>query len=111
MILQPSMQGVDNGSTSVLADSSPVLGGVPADFRLNGVEFTDLRQHRGGERRLRGGPEFVERASHVGPAERQRDRTVRATRSQTLEPVIAIDLQRAAERGQVSRRAAALAVL
>src|SRR5438105_1203772 len=65
MILQPDMQGVDNRSTSFLADPSPVLGGLPADFRLDGVEFTDLRQHRGGTRRLRGDPEFVERAPHV----------------------------------------------
>ena len=28
MILQPDMQGVHNGSTSFLADPSPVLGGV-----------------------------------------------------------------------------------
>ena len=55
--------------------------------------------------------EVVEGAPHVSPAECQHHRTVRPMQGKSLEPVIAVDLKHATERGQMFGRVAALAVL
>ena len=52
VIKQPVMQGFDNWSTSLLPDSSSVLGGLTADLRLNRVERGDTRQYLACERRF-----------------------------------------------------------
>ena len=111
VILQPGMQGLDNGATSFLAELSSVVGGLATDLGFDSVEFADLCQHPGGKRRFVGNPEIVETAPHVRPAERQRHRAVRAIHGKPLEPVITVDLKHAAEPGQVPGGAAAFAVL
>lgn len=111
VILQPSVQSLDNRATSLLPNPSSVLGRLTTDFCLNGVEFTDFRQHPSGKRRLRRDMELVEGAPHMSPTECQRHRTVRAIQGEPLEAIITVDLKHTAERGQVLGRAAALAVL
>jgi len=111
MVVQPDLQSLDNGSTAGLPHLPAVLGGMAADRRLDGIEFADPRQHLARQRRLGGDEKFIERAPHVGPAERQRHRAIGAIAGQPLEPGIAVNLQHAAEPGQVASRSGALAVL
>src|ERR1700712_3807113 len=47
MILQPGVQSLDNGATSLLAKPSSVVGGLAADLGFDGIEFADFRQHPG----------------------------------------------------------------
>src|SRR5689334_24406640 len=72
VVLQPGMQCFDDGTTSLLTNLSPMRGGLAADLGLDGVEFTDLRQYPGGERRLRRDMKVVEGTPHVCPTECQR---------------------------------------
>ena len=86
---------------SLLTNRSPMRGGLAAALGLDGVEFANLRQHPGSERRLRRDMEVVEGAPHMRPAERQRHRAICAIQRQSLEPVVAVDLQYAAEASQM----------
>jgi hypothetical protein len=111
MVLQPGMQGFHDRSTSLVAYLSSMLAGMAPDLSLDRVELADAHQHLGGQWRGGGGKELVERPPHVGPAERQPHRAVGAIPGQPLEPGIAIDLEHAAEVGQVSGGTRTLAVL
>ena len=91
------MQRLDDRATSFLANLSSVFGGLAADLGLDRVERADARQHLGGKRRFGRSVELEEAAPHVRPAERQTYRAVRAIAGQPLEPVIAVNLQHAAE--------------
>lgn len=111
MVLQPGMQGLNNGPTSLLARLLAVLGRLAADVGLDLVELADAHQHLAGKRRLGGGMELKEASAHVGPAEGQRDRAVLAVAGQPLEPGVAVHLQHAPEPRQVRRRPLAFSVL
>jgi hypothetical protein len=87
------------------------IGWLPTDPSLDLVELGNACQHLGGERRLVGGVEFVERPPGMGPTERQPERGILACFDQVAEPGIAINLQRAFERRQVLGRMRTSAVL
>ena len=108
---QPVVQGLDERSTSVLSDTSSLLGGLAADLSLDRVEGRDTLQDFGRERRLRRGMELEERPPHVDPAEGQADRLVDAVTGQALEAVIAVHLQHAGELGEMGGGAHVLAIL
>ena len=94
-----------------MAHLPAVFGGVAADLGLDRIKLADAREHLGGQRRLRRDEELVERPTHMRPAERQPHQGVRTIACQPLEPGIPIDLQHAAEPGQVSGRTLAAAIL
>jgi hypothetical protein len=110
VLLQPGMQGLHNRSTSCLPHLLSMFGGMAADLRFDGIQRAELRQHRGGQRRLRGSMELVERSPQVRPAEGERHRGVGAIPGQPLEPGIAVDLQHTTEVAQVGGGADVLAV-
>ena len=46
VILQPGVQSLDNGATSLPANPSSLFGGLTADLGFDGVEFADLCQYQ-----------------------------------------------------------------
>ncbi len=52
MLLQPTMQGIDDRPTSLVAHALSVLGGMTADLGLDCIQLADARQHLGRKRRL-----------------------------------------------------------
>ena len=111
MIKQPVMQGFDDGSTSLVPDSSSVFGRLSAYLCFHRVERGDTRQHLGHERRLSRRVELEEVAPHVRPAERQSDRLIGTLAGQTLEAAISVHLQHVIETHEVFGGAGILAVL
>ena len=67
LLLQPGVQRLDDRTAALLTDGVAMLGSMTADLRLDLVELADSRERFGGERRLGGDVEFVERPSCVGP--------------------------------------------
>src|ERR1700712_2262117 len=105
------MQRLHDRSTSLLTYLSPVLGRVAADLSLDDVKLSYLRQHLGRQWRFGRDKEGVKIPPHVDPTERQRHRSVGTTLGEPFESVIPVDLQHAAEFGQMSGRTFVLAVL
>src|SRR5271167_2366576 len=111
VVPEPDMQGLHDGSTSLLPDLPSIVGGMAADLGFDLIEIANALQHLGCERRLGGGVKVVELPPHMSPAKCQRYRSVRTRPGQPLEPGITIDLKYAAEPGQMLGRMRALAVL
>jgi hypothetical protein len=88
-----------------------MLGGMTADLTLDRIQLADPHQNFRRQRRLGGDILLVEVAAHVRPAKRQRHRLVSARLGQLLEPVVAIDLQHAAEPCEMPGRTLVLAVV
>ena len=63
--LQPVMQRLDDRSTSLLPDLSPLLGGAAADLSFDPVKCGNSCQHFRRERRLRRRVELEEVAPHM----------------------------------------------
>src|SRR5258708_32650838 len=107
LLAQPRLQRLDQRPRALLTGGTTLLGRAASDLSLDPVEGGDPRQGLGRDRRRATLGELVEGPADMAPAEGELHF---AARGQHLVPAIAVDLQHAAEAGEMGDRPLRLAV-
>jgi len=98
IVLEPGLQGLDDGFRSLLAYRAPDFGRRATDLCLDVVELPDAGERLGRDRRVAADIDLVELSPQVAPTVGKRHRPTRpCRRGQLLVGGVAVDLQDAVE--------------